>query len=79
MLNNIFRTKENDRLDQICAKYYAKEIRRSKMSPEEFLNIMVPQVLDANPGLAQYETFPAGITIRFPVAIMRVSEKRLWD
>lgn len=48
-----YRTKDGDRLDQICYKHYGN------------LGV-VEQVLDANPQLAAMPVIPAGILVKLP-------------
>lgn len=52
---NTYTTKEDDVLDAICYSHYGKT------------SGVVEQVLDANPGLCEYDVFlPAGVVIILP-------------
>lgn len=56
-------------LDLICWKYYG------------FSSEAVEAVLKANPGLAEYELLPAGLTIKLPVIQKAIPKQvvKLWD
>ena len=63
-----YRTREGDMLDRICLDYYQRQD-------------VVPQVLAANPRLAEYGAFlPAGLVINLPAleAPKATTETRLW-
>jgi len=67
MPHNPYITADGDRLDQLCQKQYGQIDHIAK-------------VMDANPGISEFEIFPSGIKITFPeFTNMRVNEKRLWD
>lgn len=64
-----YRTKENEALDWICFQHY----RDSNV---------IPRVLEANPGLADYgELLPAGLVIELPELPSAPLQDtiRLWD
>jgi len=64
-----YKTKENDMLDFICWKHYGSS------------SGTIEVVLKTNPGLAEYELLPAGLTIKLPV-IQKETQKqvvKLWD
>lgn len=67
----IYRTKDGDVLDQVCAKHYGD----APYSVEE--------VLEANPGLAAHgPVLSSGILIELPAVQETAQEKptiRLWD
>jgi len=67
----IYRTKDGDVLDHVCAKHYGDAPYR------------VEDVLDANPGLATHgPVMPSGLLITLPVAAKGAQERptiRLWD
>lgn len=67
----IYRTKDGDVLDQVCAKHYGD-------APYS-----VEDVLAANPGLAAHgPVLSSGILIELPAALETAQEKptiRLWD
>ena len=67
-----YRTKQNDRLDQICFKHYGR------------VDGTVEAVLDGNRGLANLgPLLPAGIVIELPELVAASTSKietvRLWD
>ncbi|WP_257296975.1 tail protein X [Endozoicomonas sp. YOMI1] len=64
-----YRTREGDMLDHICLNYYQR------------LDV-VPQVLAANPRLAEHgAVLPAGLVINLPAieTPKAKTETRLWD
>lgn len=67
----IYRTKDGDVLDQLCAKHYGDAPHR------------VEDVLAANPGLAAHgPVMASGLLITFPVVEDTAEERptiRLWD
>lgn len=68
----IYRTKDGDVLDAICARHYGDTPHR------------VEAVLDANPGLAAHgPVLPSGILIELPVVEDDATDApatiRLWD
>lgn len=71
MADQIYKTKEGDKLDRIVWRHYGVE------SPS------LETVLEANPGLAEliHEPFEAGIEITLPeIAIDAVAKvSRLWE
>lgn len=56
-------------LDLICWNYYG------------FSSEAVEIVLRANPGLAEYELLPAGLTVKLPVIQKAIQKQvvKLWD
>lgn len=64
-----YKTKENDMLDFICWRHYG------------FSSGTVEVVLKANPGLAEYELLPAGLTIQLPVIQKAIQKQvvKLWN
>lgn len=65
----VYRTKDGDMLDAICWTHYGSEA-------------VVPQVLEANPGLAEHgAVYPAGVEILLPDLAPAAAAQpvRLWD
>lgn len=64
----IYRTSQDDVLDLICVKHYGHESA-------------VPQVLAANPNLAEYGSMlPSGVEITLPeIAAKKEGTVSLWD
>jgi phage tail protein X len=66
----LYKTKENDVIDWICWKHYG------------FTNVVVEEVLKANPEVAKYDDFlPEGLVIKLPQISKEKSIKqvKLWD
>lgn len=64
-------TSDGDQVDGICAAYYGSTS-----------NLVVEQVLEANPGLSEYgPALPAGVTIALPDITAPAQQQgvRLWD
>ena len=69
-MDNYYRTRQDDRLDQVCYQWYGR------------IGGYVEMVLASNPGLAEYGCWlPSGIEIKMPEAVVafETDAVRLWN
>jgi phage tail protein X len=81
MPTNTYITVVNDRLDKIAQQFYG-----IGPDPTRTINRYVEQLIEANPGLEEYDfLLPANVTVTIPViantatAVNTIKRVNLWD